>query len=219
VEVEMRIDRDAAVFIHEDALARIGSDGLIGNRIVVLYGGSTSAPAIEDGDVLAAGDAPSTEDILAMLDENNRNLLAITTDLKAITRRLADGEGTAGRLLSDDALVVGVTDAVASLKSTSDDARGLVGTLDATARDLRGTTDRADGLLDDLSRSANDRGTPVGALLGDPELAADLAATADHLDKSSALLEEDLEAVQHNVLFRRYFKKKRRAEQDDTDPP
>ena len=89
VEVQMKIDQEATQFIYEDALAKISSDGLIGNKIVVLYDGTPDTATLQDGDVLRIGKAASTEEIMAMLQENNTNLLAITTDLRGISSKLA----------------------------------------------------------------------------------------------------------------------------------
>jgi phospholipid/cholesterol/gamma-HCH transport system substrate-binding protein len=63
-----------------------------------------------------------------------------------------------------------------------------------------------------LARGASDPSTPIGALSQDPQAGADLKRTLSNLSRSSALLNEDLEAVQHNFLLRRYFRRKARAE-------
>src|ERR1700733_6890409 len=76
VNVGMRIDEKIKGFIHTDANAKIGSDGLIGNRIVVIEGGSPDAPAISNGKVLQAETALSTDEMLKMLQKNNQNLLS-----------------------------------------------------------------------------------------------------------------------------------------------
>ena len=45
VKVLMHIDKKAQDFIRKDAKAKIGSDGLIGNKIIVVYGGTQTATA------------------------------------------------------------------------------------------------------------------------------------------------------------------------------
>jgi phospholipid/cholesterol/gamma-HCH transport system substrate-binding protein len=227
VEVVLAIDPDAAPYIREDSLAKIGSDGLIGNRIVVLYGGTEEAGAITDGDVLTVGDAVTSEDIMLTAQQNNENLLAITNDLKVLSSKLVAGEGTAGKLLSDQHLHDEALSATASIGDAADrigvaarsfdeaakSADQMVGTLNTFAE----TLDR-DGtaVLRQIRDSAADPETPIGLALTDEQAAKDLAATLDNLKDSSALLEEDLEAVQHNFLFRRYFR--RRASQQQPPP-
>jgi len=116
VEVSMSIDESTKQYIHKDTKAKVGTDGLIGNRIVVLYGGSPQSPAIADGDVLKVETAVSMEDMMSTLQANNKNLLAITSDFKTISERMAAGEGTIGKLLKDESLANDLEATLATLK-------------------------------------------------------------------------------------------------------
>ena len=49
VEVTMSIEDEAQPHIYKDAMAKIGSDGLIGNKIVVIYGGDSTLPHVVTG--------------------------------------------------------------------------------------------------------------------------------------------------------------------------
>jgi phospholipid/cholesterol/gamma-HCH transport system substrate-binding protein len=238
VEVELSIDANAAKFMHDDILAKVGSDGLIGNQIVVLYGGTLEAPLIADQQQLTSADTVSTETILQMLQANNTNLLAITTDLRVVSRRLAAGEGTVGRLLGDDALYADVDAAVGELGVAATNARALTasladfsghlddpGTLPydlvhdrgtwpavADAVDgLRQTGSRLGGAVDGLAADLRGANAPLGLLLHDEVAGADLTATLGNLRGASGLLAEDLEALQHNFLLRGFFKQRERA--------
>src|SRR2546421_1220592 len=44
VEVQMDIEEKSKQYIHKNAKAKIGTEGLIGNKIVVIYGGSRPFP-------------------------------------------------------------------------------------------------------------------------------------------------------------------------------
>jgi len=242
VAVEMKIDELVTAYIHADALAKVSSDGLIGNRIVVIYGGTPEAAQLADGAVLGIGETVSTEEVMAMLQENNSNLLEITADLKGVVHKVALGEGTVGKLLGEDALYTDASATIATLKDASAQAQDAIGDLKTFAGDLNRpgglahelvtdrTTlpelkatihntsanldrvgDKAVSLVDGVQASLNDAGTPVGALLHDAELRGDLKTTLENLDKSSALLAVDLQAVQHNFLFRPFFRKQERA--------
>ena len=104
VDISMNIDEASKVYIHKDARAKISTDGLIGNKIIVLYGGSTKTEAIEDGDRLVADKPLNTDEMMATLQENNKNLIGITGDFKVIGKRLVDGKGTIGALLADSVM-------------------------------------------------------------------------------------------------------------------
>ncbi|MEQ1506881.1 MAG: MlaD family protein, partial [Myxococcota bacterium] len=245
VTVELAIDREATPFIHADAKAKVSSDGLIGNKIVVVYEGTADAPAIRDGDALEAGVAVSTEQMMAMFQENNQNLLAITTDVKGLTARLAAGEGTAGKLLTDDTLYADLTTAVSSLKTASDNAVGMTSSLSSLAADLnregnlakdlasdqqtyasltasvhqlQSVADDAATVVDGLAAGAANPETPIGTLFLDQEAGSDLKQVLENLNTGSVLLSDNLEAMQHNVLLRGFFKKKARAEAEAGEP-
>ena len=49
VEIEMNVEESSAQYIRKDSKATISSDGLIGNKIIVIYGGSTEVPVVENG--------------------------------------------------------------------------------------------------------------------------------------------------------------------------
>ena len=51
---------------------------------------------------------------------------------------------------------------------------------------------------------------PAGVLLNDRQVADHLKTTIRNIDSASHRLDEDLEAVQHNLLLRGYFKRKKR---------
>jgi phospholipid/cholesterol/gamma-HCH transport system substrate-binding protein len=246
VEVDLAIDREAAAYIPADATAHIGSDGLIGNRIVVIADGTAGGPLVEDGAQLVAIASVSTDDMKEMLQQNNENLLAITADLRALTSKMASGEGTVGRLLGDEEMYPKLQSTVSSLETASASAQDLTAqlalfsqklnkegslpndlatdkelyaSLTASVNDLKAVTERANVLVARLDESAKNPNTAAGALLSDDQAAADLKETLSNLSEGSKLLNEDLEAMQHNLLLRGYFKKKEKEEAKNPPPP
>ena len=50
VQVVMNIEKEAQHLIRKDSRAKIGSDGFIGNKIIVIYAGSSTSPQIAKND-------------------------------------------------------------------------------------------------------------------------------------------------------------------------
>lgn len=119
VEVLMNIEEKAQPYIRKNSKAKISTDGLIGNKIIVIYGGTPQVAAIENGDNLGIEKAISTDDMMTTFQENNQNLLAITNDFKAISRKLTSGQGSVGKLLNDEALINNLEATLSSLKKAS----------------------------------------------------------------------------------------------------
>jgi phospholipid/cholesterol/gamma-HCH transport system substrate-binding protein len=242
VEIEMAIDEEASPFIRSDSMARISSDGLIGNKIVVLYGGTPEADAIASGDALQSSVSLSPEQVMAMFQENNKNLLAITTDLKGVTAKIVAGEGTVGKLLQDDHLYNDVKNTVSAMQDASVNAQVLTGhladfaskvnreghlahdlvtdhttyaSLTSSVEKFEQAASDAATLVDKLEQGTTDPNTPIGTLLHDEEAGADLKETLENLNEGSVLLSENLEAMQHNFLLRGFFKKKEKEEKPE----
>lgn len=239
VKVVMNIDREAQQYIRKDAKVKISTDGLIGNKILVIYGGSERVSFVTEDDTLGVEKTLSTEDMMSTLQENNLNLVSITSDFKIISKKLAAGEGTIGKLLNDDAVFRNIEATTASLNVASNKAQQLmvslntftsklnqkgtlandlvtdtviVASLRSTVKELNEVAGNASVFISDLKQSANDPKSMVGTLLKDEQSAAHLKETMKNLDSGSKKLDEDLEALQHNFLLRKYFRKKEKAE-------
>lgn len=244
VDVDMAIDASTQQYIHRNALAHISSDGLIGNKIIVIDGGSPQAPIVQDGDVLQAAKLLSTDDIMATLQKNNENLLAITTDFKTLGHQILAGKGTVGALLADSTMAMQLRAAMRNLQTTTATASRMAVALNTFGQKMNTKGGLADKLLTDtvayariqqaiakLNESANNAtiltnnlnkasnklnstDNILGVLLNDPEGAKKVQSTINTLQQSSVKLNDDLEAVQHNFLLRGFFKKKEKAKQD-----
>ena len=234
VEVSMNIETKVQQYIRKDAKVKISSDGLIGNKILVIYGGTPAAPEVVEGDTLGVEKTFTSEDMINTLQANNTNFLAITGDLKMITKKLAAGEGTIGKLLTDDAIYTHINAATASLQTASAKADQLVTTLATFSSNLnkKGTlanqlttdtlvfksvkasifklqqmADTASAIVADLKNAAKNPNSTVGVLLRDEVSGARIKATIKNLEASSQKLDEDLKAAQSNFLLKGYFKK------------
>lgn len=147
VEVMMNIEEKSQEFIRKNALAKVSTDGLIGNKIIVIYGGTQKVPSIEDGDQLAVAKVESTEEMLNVLSENNKNLLSITDAFKKISKNILEGRGTVGMLLNDERLYRDVDETLAGLKKASVNAQNLTAALSTYGAKLN----QKGGLANDLA--------------------------------------------------------------------
>lgn len=238
VEVIMKIETEAQQYIRKDAKVKIGTDGLIGNKILVIYGGTSAAPEVMEGDTLIVEKTFSSDDMINTLQENNKNLLDITTDFKSISKKMANGEGTVGKLLNDEVVYANINAATVSLQNASAKAEQLIGSLNTfsaglnkkgtlanqlvsdtvvfnslktTVLELQQIADTASAFITNLKEVSSNPNTTVGVLLHDEEAGANLKETLKNLETSSKKLDEDLEAAQHSFLLRGYFKKKAKA--------
>jgi phospholipid/cholesterol/gamma-HCH transport system substrate-binding protein len=78
---------------------------------------------------------------------------------------------------------------------------------------LQQIADTANVFIAHLKETSNNPNTSIGVLLHDEQAGAYLKSTIKNLESGSKKLDEDLEALQHNFLFRRFFKNKAKAAQ------
>src|SRR5580765_1929769 len=74
VEVTMIIENDARKFIRKNAKAAIGTDGLMGNKLVEIDNTDHPAESVEDGDVIATVRPIETDQMMRTLDRTNNDL-------------------------------------------------------------------------------------------------------------------------------------------------
>ncbi len=129
IEVLLNIDKNSRPFIHKDVKARVSSDGLVGNKIIALSGGTETAPIIEDGDVISAATSISTDEMLNTLQVNNKNLVEITGNLARISQQLIAGQGSLGRLLTDTGVYVNLNNSLVTLSHAAVNAQRLTSNL------------------------------------------------------------------------------------------
>lgn len=238
VQLILHVDEKVTPFIKKDASVKISSDGFIGNKIVVIYGGTDAASPVFDNDQLQSVKISSTEDMFTTLQANNKNLLEITSNFKEISQRIADGKGSVGSLLSSDQLANDLSAAISNFKKVSVAAKQTVNDISVFSgqlnkkgsslhelvtdtiitnvlrnsivqlRDASFTASEFINKLDAAALQLNDTSAPLGALLKDVNTAAQLKQIISNLESGSKKLDEDLEALQHNFLLRGYFRKK-----------
>lgn len=243
VLVSFSIEEDVQQKIRKDTKVKLSTDGLIGNKILVLYGGSAASPEIESGNTLLVENGLGTEEMMTTLQGNNKNLLEITNDLKIVSKSLAEGKGTIGKLLNDQSIGNSLQSAMASLDRAGSNAQVLtsnmsefskklnnkgyflndlatdttiINSLKQTASQLKQVSLSANTVVENLNATTaklNSEKGPVGVLLNDDAAAANIKKTLSNLQAGTKKLDENMEALQHNFLLRGFFKKRAKAEE------
>jgi phospholipid/cholesterol/gamma-HCH transport system substrate-binding protein len=242
VEVELSVEEKVAEFIRKNSKATISSDGLIGNKIIVIYGGTTDYPPVEEGDRLEAIMPLDTDEMMETLQENNKNLVDITNDLKVLTGKIASGEGIIGAVMTDSTLAINFRTILSNLERASINSNKMIGDLNvfsaklnkkgtlmndlvtdtsivpdlkATIESLRITSSNTQALSKEfagITEKLNSKDNSLGMLLNDPEFAKSLKKTMENADSASYNLNKGIEALEYTWPFNKGFKRKVKAE-------
>jgi phospholipid/cholesterol/gamma-HCH transport system substrate-binding protein len=119
VKVDMLIKKDVWQFIKSDSEISIGSEGIIGDKLIVIAQGSTDAPLAKDGQNLQSTEPVETDAIMKSLNVTAENAEVITEQLAEIMTKINKGDGTLGRLIQDKTLAENINKTMVNLKESS----------------------------------------------------------------------------------------------------
>ena len=117
VSITMMIENKVQNFIKKNATAMVGTDGLMGNKLINISSSNESSPSVEDGDFLASKAPLGTDDMMRTLNVTNENVKDITVDLKNIVHRLSS-PNTLWSILMDTIVAENVKQAIVNIKIT-----------------------------------------------------------------------------------------------------
>jgi phospholipid/cholesterol/gamma-HCH transport system substrate-binding protein len=236
VNVEMVIENKVQIFIKKNATATVGTDGLMGNKLININASNQNAPSVEDGDVLRTKNPLGTDDMMRTLSITNENVKDITMNLKHIVQKL-NSPNTLWNILMDTVVADNAKNAVFQIKLTGErtaeatgdlkqiikevkQGKGTIGQLikdTSMVRQLNKSMLNIKQISDSLTLVVNDMHFisgkikigegALGKILIDTAFANNMNQGMIHIKNGSKHLEENLEALKHSILLRKYFKK------------
>jgi len=236
VRVRMIIETRVRQFIKKTSIATVGTDGLMGNKLVNISNlPMASGEIIEEGDVLATMKPVETDEMLRTLEQTNKNLFQITMNLKKITQKV-ENSNSLWSLLTDSTMAENVKLSVSSIRTTTKNTEAFTKDLSSVLTDLKRGKGVVGALLyDTLSSAKMKTGLQqlqeasgnafqvskdmklltekikvgegaAGLLLTDTTFAGDLKKSIHNIQQSTDRFNQNMEAMKHNFLFKRYFK-------------
>ena len=223
VEVEMRIVDEIKRFIKKDSRASIETEGLVGNKVVMLTMGSEGMDEISDGGIILSKEPLSFADII----EETQGIMAytknMTKNLAEIVYKVNNGEGTIGKIINDDQLYNTATDltksADASLVSLTDDMKEVIEIFDELGKGVKDVVANINGIvtrIDTVLAGVSDGKGLLGSLVSDNgregkslnRILENLVVVSEDAKTSTSRLAENMEALKHNWLFKSYFEER-----------
>ncbi len=233
IRVDMIIEDNVVSHIKKDAVASIGTDGLVGNMIINIVPGKGVSEPVSQGDSILSENKTSTDEILKTINSTSTNAKLITDNLVKITHQLNSKNGTMGMLINDTEMSTDLKQTISNLKITTQSTSQSMANLNTIITDLKNKNnvvgvlnDTAVGkkikvILANLEKSSEQINKTItnlkegkGALnylSNDPKLVQQIDSTMTNINQASSRLNDNLEALKHNIFFRGYFKKLEKA--------
>jgi phospholipid/cholesterol/gamma-HCH transport system substrate-binding protein len=215
VRVEMIIRKSVQEFIKTDSETGIGSEGIIGDRVVIIGQGTNEAPMANSGQHLASNEPVEMDAIVVSLQASAVNVEIITKQLSEIMLNINTGQGTLGMLIKDSTIAGNISQTIENFKKSSE---GLDETIEATKENVfafmeslkitASKTEIASIQLGEIMVKINSGQGALGMLIQDTVMSRNLNETILNLKSSSSGLDENMEALKHSIFFRGYFKRK-----------
>jgi phospholipid/cholesterol/gamma-HCH transport system substrate-binding protein len=147
IKVKMSIDEKIINHIKKNAIATIGSDGLVGNMIVNIVPGKGQSTPIKNNDIIESYSKIGADDILSTLSVSSENAAILTSDILKITDGLLKGKGTLGVLLNDTVMANDLKQSVRNLKIASRRATVSINEINDVVKSIKNNDDSVLGVL------------------------------------------------------------------------
>jgi len=223
VVVSMRIKDDVRRFIKKDSRASIETEGLVGNKVVMISMGSESADEISEGGIILSKEPLSFADIIAETQGIMAYTKEMTKNLSEIVYKVNEGKGTIGKIINDNQLYDAATNltksADVSMTSLTNDMKGVIGLFDELGRGVQDVVNNVNGIvtrIDTVLQGVSEGRGLLGSLVSDKgkegkslnKILENLVVVSEDAKTSASRLAENMEALKHNWLFKSYFEER-----------
>lgn len=239
VLVVMAIDEESQQFIKKNATVSIGTDGLMGNKLINITPSGLPAGHVNEGDLLVAREPLEADAALRTLVTTNDDIANIAHNLSVFTENL-NSSNSMWSVLTDSTSANNVKNAIDNFRVTSAYAamitndlailisnvrsgKGAIGelltdtifvtSLNQTMTNIRNVSDSLVYFSADLNEISGTILEGDGAfqlIASDSAFSENLQQTLENIESASHGLDENMEALKHTFLFRGYYKKKAR---------
>jgi phospholipid/cholesterol/gamma-HCH transport system substrate-binding protein len=234
--VTLTIARQYREHIKQNAVAAIGTDGLMGNKLININTGEGHSVPVSEGMTLRSLRPIETDEMLRTLNTTNNNIAVITENLQQITGKL-NRNNSLWSLLGDTLIAQDLTMAVKDIRQAGKQTAFFTSQAQELIVDLRHGEGLAGALLTDtlwkkqlghsfgrietsskqlsevlaslkdLMEDVNNGKGTAGKLVADTLWTEKIDHTLTNLEDGTGRFNENMEALKHNFLFRRYFRK------------
>lgn len=149
VQVDLVIRKKYQEFIKTDARAGIGSDGLMGDKVLTIFPGTFTNSPVKNNDLIISKNAIEMDDVMSSMKTSVDNAAIITTQLAQFSYKMNNGNGALSKLISDQEFGNSLKGTLTNLETSSKDFAeftakindGKFGkALDSTMTNIQGAT-------------------------------------------------------------------------------
>lgn len=240
VNVVMVIEKDIQQFIKKNAIASVGTDGLMGNKLVNINSVTENSAIVEEGDVLQSVKPVEMDEMVRTLNVTNENIKVISGNLRNITDKI-NSENSLWSLLMDTVVAENVKSSIVNIKLMSNQAVSITGNLKGITSEMKNGKGGLVALITDTAFSSRINQTVVklekfsdtaaiisgdvskiiydlkrgkgsiGVLLNDTTLVHNLNKSIESIDSGAENFDKNMEALKYSWPFKKYYRKQKKS--------
>lgn len=154
IEVTMVMEKKMMSIIRKNAIASVGGEGLVGNRVVNIVPSRAPAPFAVEGDLLQTKKGVNTEEMLQTLYKTNNDIGVIADNLKTTVQHL-NNSNALWSLLTDKSIPLNLRISIANIRQASHKAGEMVDGLNGIVMDVKNGKGSLGAVLTDTSFAYN----------------------------------------------------------------
>ncbi len=154
IEVSMVIEKQMLNIIRKNAVVSIGTDGLVGNKVVNIVPARQPGALAAQGDILESQKVTSTDEMMQTLNKTNNDVSVIAADLKITVQRI-NSSSALWALLNDESIPRDLRNSVANIRMATGKAGTMVYNLNDIVMDVKKGKGSVGALLTDTSFAKN----------------------------------------------------------------
>ena len=219
VIVTMHIEKSLQHFIRLDSEASIVTEGLVGKKVVAIRPGSPSQAIVGEGSFVKSKTPLNITQVIEDTQAIITYVKDLTKDFSGLVHKINEGEGSIGKLVNNDELYNAAVDITLSAKTSLD---SITSKMDQIAELIVQTNNTASKVFTDIDTSMvaiknlvtkveKGEGT-IGKMLNDDEvydslkvMFSNLTVSTEAAKEGMVSFSENMEALKHNWLFKKYF--------------
>ncbi len=125
IEVTMNLNNNLKSIIRNNSITSVGTDGLIGNRVLNIAPGTSNAPFVNGGEYLPSKENIDTDKMLSTLNKTNKNVAKIAEDV-LVTVQMISTSSELASLLNDKTLSANLRASLQQLHEAAKNASVLM---------------------------------------------------------------------------------------------
>jgi len=188
VVVDLLIENDVKLFIKTDAKASISSDGLMGDKVLIISSGTSAKNSVKNNDILASKSAIEIEDLMISMKKSLDNVALISEDLAQFSYKVNNSKGALSKMIIDEEFSNSLKSILINLQTSSDEFAKFT------------------------AKMNNGKGA-LSKMMNDEKFSKSLDSTMSNLQSGTKGLSENMEAVKSSFFLKGYFNKKEKADE------